>query len=232
MAFESVSPEFALLVLESVLLVATISLLIYSIKEGKVRDRLLGELARTTKILTREDYFTAVVNSLQRSEREVFGCITGRYPQDKDREHVERIAECIRDLTSKGVKVRYLIPKLPDRLYIGYLYSRAGAEVRYSNCLLMNDNRYMVVDDELIIVGVPEAVGEKEPTRKGYSIPSRGMSRILREHFYNCWEHNIDYRTYLREVVSQTGGDPALLARELKIDEEEIRSVATSTSSA
>lgn len=223
-----ITPEIALLVLESVLLVATISLLVYSIREGKVRVRLLKEMARTTRILTRRDYFTVVVDSLQEGRKEVIGCITGRVPKENDRKHVDKIVRSLEKLRKNGVTVRYLIPMLPDRLYIGYVYTRAGAEVRYSNCLLMNDSRYMVVDDELVLVGVPEARGEREPTKKGYNIPSTGLARILREHFYNCWEHNITYEDYLREIVKQTRGSPSLLARELNIDEEEIERVVGS----
>jgi hypothetical protein len=49
--------EFGLLTLESVLLVATIILLFYSLHEGKRRDHLLKEVARFTKVLTRQEYF-------------------------------------------------------------------------------------------------------------------------------------------------------------------------------
>ncbi|MEE8168405.1 MAG: hypothetical protein V3T58_05990 [Candidatus Hydrothermarchaeales archaeon] len=220
-----VSIEIILLSLESVLLVVTIALLVYSLREGKVRSKLLGEMTKATKILSREEYFTSVVNSFQEAKKEVFGCITGRAPTDEDRKRIEDITQQIRRLTEAGIPVRYIIPKFPDRLYIGYLYAKAGAEVRYTNCLFLNDHRSMVVDDRLVIVGVPESVGEVEPTKKGYTIPSEGFARILKEHYSNCWGHNITYDGYLKEVLEQTGGSVELLSKELGIDEEEIARV-------
>lgn len=217
-----ITPEVALLALESVLLVTTIALLVYSIREGKIRDRLLKEITKTTKILTRQDYFIVVVDSLQEAKNEVFGCITGSLPREGDRKQMEKIVSSIEKQTKSGIAVRYMIPMFPDRLYLGYLYTKAGAKVRYSNCLLVNDSRYMVVDEKSVIVGIPEAKGEEKPTKKGYSIPSEGLARILREHFYNCWEHNITYEDYLTEIVRQTRASPAILARELGIDEKEI----------
>lgn len=221
----AITPEMALLGLESVLLLATLSLLIYSIKEGRVRDRLLRQMSRTTRILTRQDYFNTVLESLQEAEEEVLGCITGRVPKGGDRKQVDKIVNTLKRLSENGVTIRYLLPKLPDRLAIGYLYTEAGAEVRYSNCLFTHDNRYMVVDDRLVILGIPEEKGEKEPTKKGYKVPSEGLARILSEHFYTCWEHNITYKEYLTEVVKQTNASPSILAKELGVSREEVKKI-------
>jgi hypothetical protein len=49
--------ELGLLLLESILLVATVILLIYNIHEGKQRDNLLKEVGRATRVLTRQEYF-------------------------------------------------------------------------------------------------------------------------------------------------------------------------------
>ena len=49
--------ELGLLLLESLLLVATIILLVYNIHEGKQRDNLLREVGKATKVLTRQEYF-------------------------------------------------------------------------------------------------------------------------------------------------------------------------------
>lgn len=56
--------EKGLLILESILLVATIILLLYNIREGKNRKGLLLEIGRTTKILTRQEYFLMVIDSM------------------------------------------------------------------------------------------------------------------------------------------------------------------------
>ena len=49
--------ETWLLVLESVLLIATIILLLFSIREGRGRKKLLLEVEQATKVLTRQEYF-------------------------------------------------------------------------------------------------------------------------------------------------------------------------------
>jgi len=215
--------EIGLLILESILLCATVILLIYSIKEGKERDRLLIEVSKATKVLRRQEYFLTVTDSMMDAKFEIIGCITGRPPQGDDKKRTREIAENIERLTKNRVRVRYLIPKFHDRLHIGYLYTKAGAEVRYSNCPIVHDTRYMVVDEKLVIIGIPEVTGEKEATKKGYRIPSDGLAAILKDHFYQCWDKNITYEEYAKEVLKQTGVMPKRLARELQINEEDLQ---------
>ncbi len=218
--------ETGLLILESILLAATVILLLYSIKEGKERRDLLLEIGRATKILTRQEYFLTVIDSMMDANTEIIGSITGRFPIGDDKKITRDVVDNIERLTKKGVSVKYLLPKFHDRLYIGHVYSKAGAEVRYSDCPIVHDVRYMVVDDKLIVIGIPEVIGEKEATKKGYRIPSEGLAAILKEHFYNCWDRNTIYEDYVREVIKQTGAAPKTLARELQIDEEELERIA------
>lgn len=214
--------ETWLLVLESVLLLATIILLLFSIREGRGRKKLLLEVERATKVLTRQEYFLTVTDSMMNASTEIIGCITGRLPSGDDKKRTKDVIANIERLKANGVKVKYLLPKFPDRLHIGHLYTKAGAEVRYSNCAIVHDIRYMVVDDRVAVIGIPESTGEKEATRKGYRIPSEGLAAILKEHFYSCWDKNITFEDYLKEVIKQTGATPKLLARELQIDEGEL----------
>ena len=72
--------EFGLLLLESVLLVATIMLLVYGIHEGKRRDALLKEVGRATKVLTRQEYFLSIMEAMLDAKQEIIGCITGTPP--------------------------------------------------------------------------------------------------------------------------------------------------------
>src|SRR3990172_4855687 len=120
--------ETTLLILESILLAVTIVLLLYSIKEGKERKSLLLEIGRATRILTRQEYFLTVRDSMSEANSEVIACITGRLPAGDDIKRTHEIAESIERLASRGVKVKYLIPKFPDRLHIGHIYTKAGAE--------------------------------------------------------------------------------------------------------
>ncbi len=103
--------ETVLLLLESVLLVATVTLLLYSIKEGKDRKNLLLEVGKATKILTRQEYFLTVTDSMMDARSEVIGCITGRLPTGDDKKRTKNIIDDIQRLTRDGVRIKYLIPK-------------------------------------------------------------------------------------------------------------------------
>ncbi|MEW6183819.1 MAG: hypothetical protein AB1500_11730 [Bacillota bacterium] len=216
------STETVLLILESVLLVATFMLLLFSLKEGRGRKKLLLEVGKATRILTRQEYFLAVTDSMAEAEDEVIGFITGRPPVGEDEKRVRSIEDNIKRLAKRGVKVRYLIPKMHDRLHIGYLYTKAGAEVRCGTCAIANDIRYIVADDKMVVVGIPESTGEAEATKKGYTIPSESLAAILKEHFIRCWEEAAVYEEYLKDIIKQTGVTTKLLGKELQIDEKEL----------
>lgn len=218
--------ETGLLIIESVLLVFTIVLLLYSIKEGKERKAIIEEIGKASRILTRQEYFIAVTDAMMDAKEEVVGCISGRLPREDDLKRTKDIMGRIEKVTGGGVRIKYLLPKFPDRLHIGALYAKAGAEVKYSPCLVVHDTRYIVTDDSLAVVGIAEGVGEKEATKKGYRIPSEGLADILREYFYRCWEGSLSYEEYVREVLKQTGASPKQLAREFQMDEKELEKLA------
>jgi hypothetical protein len=218
--------EISLLALESVLLVATIVLLVMSIREGRSRNALILEVGRATRVLTRQEYFVTVIDSMMDARQEVVGCITGRVPSGEDRKRTQEVVYNIERLAREGVKVKYVMPRFQDRLYLGWLYSRAGAEVRFSRCALVHDLRYMVVDGRDALIGVPEAVGEAEATKKGYRIPSEGLSSILLTHFFSCWEENLDFEAYALDTMRQTGASAETLSRELGIEAGDLLKIA------
>ncbi|MEW6675232.1 MAG: hypothetical protein AB1348_04365 [Nitrospirota bacterium] len=218
--------ETVLLVVESILLLATIILLLYSLKEGRGRKALLLEVGKAIKILTRQEYFLVVTDSMMDAKVEVIGSITGRVPLGDDKKRTRDVINNIDRLTRNEVRVKYLLPKFPDRLHTGYLYTKAGAEIRYSDCSIVHDIRYMVVDDRLVVIGIPEITGEQEATRKGYRIPSEGLATMLKEYFNRCWGKSISYEEYVKEVMKQTGATPKLLAREFQIDEKDLEMLA------
>lgn len=219
--------ETTLLILESVLLAATIILLMYSIREGKRRDVLLSEIGRATKILTRQEYFLTVVDAMMDAKNEVVGSITGRLPTGDDHKRIKNIIDEIDKLIRKRTRVKYLIPKFPDRLNVGHLYSKAGAEIRYSSYLMVQDVRYLVVDHRLVVLGIPESTGDREATKKGYMIPSEGLAAMLEENFFKCWDNSIGYEDYVRELIKETGASPKMLARELGVDEKELERIVS-----
>ena len=219
------SLEIGLLSLESILLIATIVLLVYSIKEGKQRDKLIMEVGRATKVLTRQEYFLAIIDSMMDAKQEITGCITGRPPTGDDKRMTRDIIENIKRMTEKGVHIRYLLPKFPDRLHLGYLYMKAGAEIRYSSCLMVHNIRFINIDDRIVVIGIPESIGEKEATKKGYRIPSEGLAMVLKNYFDTC-EKQVGFIDYLKEVINQTGATPEHIAKEYQIDEEDLKKLA------
>jgi len=217
-----VTVEFALLLLESGLLIATVILLIYGIHEGRRRDHLLREVGRVTKVLTRQEYFFSIMEVMLDAKREIIGCITGRPPSGDEMRMTRHIADAIERMTRKGVNVRYLLPKFPDRLQIGLQYTKAGAEVFFSSCLMVHNLRYVVVDEETIVLGIPDETGEKEATKKGYTIPSEGLAALLKDYYRDC-EDKTNLKDYLQEVLKQTGATVEHLAREFHLDQEDLK---------
>jgi len=219
--------ELALLIIEAVLLIFTITLLVLSIKEGRSRDALLVQVDRATRILTRHEYFLSLNDAMLDAKEKVLGSITGRLPTGEDSKRTRDLVNHIKRLASNGVIIRYVLPKFHDRLHVGYLYSKAGAQVHYSGCPVVHDLRYTVIDDRSVLLGMPESIGETEATKKGYRIPSEGLAEILTRHFESCWKDTIPYEEYVRELVKHTGTTLKILSREVQVPEEELERVMT-----
>lgn len=214
--------ELGLLLLESILLAVTVILLIYSIHEGKQRDDLLREVGRATRILTRQEYFFTLIDTMFDAEREIIGCITGSPPSGDDIKPTRNIVAAIEKMAGKGVHIQYLLPKFPDRLQVGLLYTKAGAEVRFSSCLMVHTIRYSIIDEKVVVLGIPESTGEEEATKKGFKIPSEELAMILKN-YYNSCEQQTTLKEYLQEIIAQTGATPEHLAREFHLDAGELK---------
>jgi len=217
--------EIVLLATEVVLLVVTIVLLFFNLKEGRQRDKLITEVGKATRTLTRMEYFLAVHDAMTDAQKEVFGCVTGRRPALEDEKRVQDIVATIKKLTDAGITVKYLMPKFQDRLYIGHLYSGAGAEVRYAACSMVHSLRYIVVDGWMVVIGIPESIGEKEATSRGHRIPSKALASIMQNHFDDCWKRDITFEQYFREVLEQTGISSKQLAHELHLNVAELKKI-------
>ena len=218
--------ETALLILETALLLLTVFLLLYNIRDGKHRNRLMLEVSKATRPLTRMEYFQAVIDSLADADKEIIGCVTGhRLTAADDRRRLQNILDLIEKAVARGAEVRYLLPKFHDRLYMGYLYTKAGAEVRYTTNAIVYSLRYNVVDSRLVVMGIPEAMSEEASTSKGHRLPSEALAGILREHFYGCWQKNETFIEYLREVMAQTGTSVERLAMETGLEAGELKAL-------
>jgi hypothetical protein len=214
--------ELGLLLLESVLLIVTVTLLIFNIHEGKQRDNLIREVVKATKVLSRQEYFLTLMDSMLEAKRGIIGCITGSVPSGDDIKMTRNITEAIEKMAKRGVHIKYLLPKFPDRLQIGVQYTKAGAEVLFSSCLMVHNIRFSIIDENNVVLGIPESMGEQEATKKGYKIPSEGLALILKNYFYTC-EKQISLKAYLQEVIEHTGAKPEHLAREFHLDEEDLK---------
>ena len=214
--------EIGLLALESVLLVVTVVLLVTSLKEGRSRDKLIVEVGNATKVLTRYEYFINVMDSMVDAKVELIASITGRLPKGEDVKRTKELSYQIEKLTEKGVKVRYMLPKFPDRLHVGCLYTNAGAEVLYSPCVLSDDFRYTVVDGAVVIIGVPDTKSSKVATGKGFKIPSEGLATLLKQNFMTC-DNTVSFKEFAQETLKQTGASIEALAHEVKLDPADLK---------
>lgn len=213
------SIEIALLLLESALLLATMVLLVASLREGRQRSRLMLEVSKATKTLTRMEYFQAVTDSMNEATKDIIGVVTGhRLSGADDERRIKNILKVIENAVSRGVTVRFLLPQFHDRLYMGYLYTMAGAEVRYSTCSMVYSMRYNVVDSRLVVMGIPDAMSEEASTNKGHRLPSEALAYILHQHFYGCWEKNISFYEYLKKVMEQSGASLQTLSQETGLE--------------
>ena len=214
--------ELGLLVLESVLLIATVSLLVLSLKEGRGRDKLILQVDKATRALTRHEYFTTLVDMMMDAKHEVVASITGRIPDKDDVKRVKDLVYNIEKLVAKGVRVRYILPKFQDRLHVGCLYENAGAEVCYSPCVFNEDFRYTVVDENMVVIGVPDDQHLTAATSKGYKIPSYGLAAMLKDNFQNC-KQAISFKEYVEETMEHTGANVEAIAKEIKLDPVELK---------
>ena len=197
---------FALLVIETVLLVFTVILLFMNRREHVGRKKLIESMLYTTRVLATSEYFHTVLEGYRDARDSVKCIITGRYPKnDFEKEILERISREVRDAINKGVKVKFLIPKIEDRVHVGFKYKQLGAEVKFVEGLLAHDLRLMIIDNQCTIIGLPAKAGEKQPTRKGFKIPSEALSKILDETIEKYWrsEKSMSYDEFLREIIEK-----------------------------
>ena len=87
---------------------------------------------------------------------------------------------------------------------------------------MVHSIRYAVVDEKIVVLGIPESIGEREATKKGYTIPSEGLAAVLKNYFNECAD-KIGLTDYIQEVIKQTGATPEHLAREFHLDQKDLK---------
>jgi hypothetical protein len=205
--------QLLLLAVELVLLIATIFLLLLNRREAKSRERMMQHFSSVADVITRQEYFVAVVDAIQRAQATLAGSVTGSPPSKEEGEVVRQILGAIAEAAKRKVQIKYLLPMSPDRLRMGRMYAANGAEVKFNPSLLVSDVRYMCVDKKLVLIGVPERNGRNEPTRKGYTVPSESVAYLFESQFEEQWvsKDTKSYSEYLKELVSQAmGSNPSL----------------------
>lgn len=110
------------------------------------------------------------------AEREIIGCITGRAPSGDDIKMTRNIVDAIGKMTAKGVRIKYLLPKFPDRLQIGIEYFKAGAEILFSSCIMVHNLRYSVIDERVVVLGIPDTSAKKRRQKKDIGSLRRSRS--------------------------------------------------------
>ncbi|HKT21266.1 MAG TPA: hypothetical protein VJR06_01395 [Nitrososphaerales archaeon] len=204
-AIDNGTVQVLLLVVELVLLVATLSLLVVNRRESRARELLMRHFTSVADVITRQEYFVAVIDAVQRSEKSLVGSVTGSPPSNEEGEVIRQVLNSIAEASKRKVDIRYLLPMAPDRLKMGRFYSKSGARVKYSPSVLIGDARYTCVDGKVVLVGIPERSGRNEPTRKGYTIVSESVARLFTRDFEEQWATPgaRTYEDYLMELVGQ-----------------------------
>ena len=228
-AFDTATTQLLLLVVELILLVATFIVLWANRREARSREALIQHFTSVADVITRQEYFVAVIDTIQSAESSLFGSVTGNPPSSEEGEIIQQILDSLNGASRRGVKIRYLLPHSPERLRMGGLYSKSGAEVKFNPAVLISDARYMCADGKVVLVGVPDRSGGNEPTRKGYSIPSESVCRLFAKEFEALWDSpdSIGYGGYVRELVgkaraSNPTASPELIASNLHIGKEDV----------
>jgi hypothetical protein len=194
---------YALLIVELILLAISFALLFLSFREHRGRSELMDALFKATRELTRYEYFLAVIDSIRSSKRSINGIITGRRPTtDLGREAVKDITKALSEASKRGVKIRYVVYKSPDRLYVAHLYKKAGAEIRMNSMVALNDLRYMVVDESVCVLGLA-GKERSAPTRMGYVIKSSTLAHILLADFEKIWNDSETLEDYTKKIVKE-----------------------------
>jgi hypothetical protein len=85
--------------------------------------------------------------------------------------------------------------------------------------------RFMIVDNNLVILAVPESEDDHEITRKGYDIPSDALANILKSNFDSSWEKGITLQEYIKETIEQTGVTIDNLASEIELKPKDLKSI-------
>ncbi len=199
------SLQVALLAVELALLAATVVLIFATRRELKARDALMQHVSMATEAITRQEYFETVIAAIRSSRRQICAVVTGTNPSPEEAEVLKVIMDTVKQACSDGVQIRYLLPSSPDRLEMARRYRLAGAEVMFHPDLLVNDARFMIVDDRAVIIGVPAQDGRSMPTKHGHSIASESIAHVFRERFEKQW-HSADaisYTDFLSELVTK-----------------------------
>ena len=87
---------------------------------------------------------------------------------------------------------------------------------------MVHNIRFSVIDERVVVLGIPESAGEKEATKKGYTIPSEGLAIILKSYFSGC-EKQSSLKEYLQEVIAHSGATLEHLAKEFHLDEKDLQ---------
>jgi hypothetical protein len=221
----------ALLIVELVLLIVTLSLLILARREASGRKNLLQQMTHTARMVSRQEYFNSVHFVMQSAKDSIKGSITGSAPTTSEqKDQVQAIIDHIRIAKNRNVNIQYLLPRSTDRIVVANRYREAGAEIRFHPGILVSDLRYTLIDNNYTVLGLPSSVGENQPTREGYVIPSEGLAQIFLRQFQSRWEEARAYDDYLKEVLSEIRDhnptvSAELLSSQLQIPESEVKRI-------
>lgn len=83
------------------------------------------------------------------------------------------------------------------------------------------------MDKKYALLGLPEVVGENQPTRRGLTVGSENLTKILMDYFDGFWNKADTYETYATYFISKmVEKNPGLsnetIAKQLNLDIKEV----------
>jgi hypothetical protein len=225
----------ALLLVELILLIATLLLIMLGRREAKARESLLQQMTHTARMVSRQEYFNSLHFVMQNAKNSIKGSITGSQPTTPEQnDQVHGILNHISIAKTRNVLIQYLLPRSQDRIMVASAYKKAGAEIRFHPGLLVSDLRFTVVDNNYTVIGLATTTGQNQPTREGYVIPSEGFAQIFLRQFQDKWDEAVAYDDYLIETLSEIKNhnptvSTQLLSSQLQVPESEVKRILGNT---
>lgn len=138
-------------------------------------------------LASRRSYQKETVKTISTAKERLYLCYSGLQPTLSGSPHVCKFNDELKGVTEKGSFTPIvLIAQKPDRIATAYEYHKAGIEVYLSSNYEIFDQRYVLADTDVAVLGERTERGTNESytvTTKWKVIRSLGIARLLKAKF-------------------------------------------------